>query len=241
MKTLFQFGLILLCAVPASTNELWSNAVDLYDSYGELVPGELLIEFSQYNGSGEHISTEESLLRFTVGADGEPESELIWARKDGEDVTEERRENPQGGSPFGGGPGGGDDGEEDGNAFSGLQKSPFDPAEQSNVEIEDTGRIERVGGIRARRFDFVHKTGPDSSNVGTAWLTPDTGMPVKIELTLSQLPFYIESLSMRQYFGRDEQDRWISTALEFDGVGRVLFFRREIVSRLEFSDYFRLP
>lgn len=240
MKRLILLITIFGCAAGASANELWLSAVDLYRQYGDLLPGRMLIEFTQYNGAGEEVSDEQSLLRFSLGPDGEPETEVIWARKDGEDVTRERREDPQSGAPFGGQAGDDDDGE-GGNAFSGLQKSPFDPAEQQNVEYTDTRQVERVGGMLTRRFEFVHHTEADAPNIGTAWLALDSGMPVKLELTLERLPLFVESLVMRQFFGLDAEQRWVSTALEFSGAGSVLFFRREIESRLEFSDYFRAP
>lgn len=239
MKRFILLIVLIWSATGLSGNELWQNAVDLYQRYGDLLPGRLLVEFTQYNGSGELISTEQSLVRLTIGPEGETRSRIVWARKDGEDITEERRDDPQGGSPFGGQPG--DDDDDGGNAFSGLQKSPFDPAEQENVEYTDTRRMERVEGVMARRFEFVHETDADAPNIGTAWLAVDSGMPVKLELTLERLPLFVDSLIMRQYFGMDSQERWVSTALEFSGIGQLLFFRREIESRLQFSDYFRAP
>ncbi len=233
--------LLVLAFQGVAANELWDQAVSLYGEYGDLLPGRMLIAFTQYNGRDELISTEESLLSIGIGSDGEPETTIVWATKDGEDVTEERRENPQGGSPFGGGPDSDGEEEDEGNAFSGLQKSPFDPAEQEHVVITATPTVERVAGVVTRRFDFVHETGADSPNVGSAWLATDTGMPVKLELTLESFPFYLESFLMTQYFGRDERDRWVSKTLEFSGSGRLLFFQRTIESTLEFSDYFRAP
>jgi hypothetical protein len=228
--------LAIIVASPLIGQELWQQAVDFHRTYGDLTPGRVEVRFSQYNGREELVSNEESLYVISVTNDGELDSRLIYARKDGEDVTDERREDPSGGSPFGGGPEGESEG---GGAFSGLGKSPFDPEEQGNVVVTATEEINRVNGYRARRYDFVHHTGADSASIGSAWLETQTGMPVRLQVGLEDPPGFVDTFRMVQEYSLDDQDRWVGTSLRFSGAGRILFFRRRIESSLDFSDHFR--
>lgn len=233
-------AILLLLLAPAlvlPATPLWERAVELYRSYGDLVPGRMEIRFDQYNGRGKLVATEESEIDIWVDADGEVQSRVIRATKDGEDVTEERRENPRaGGPPFGGGPG--DSQEDDEGAFAGLQRSPFDPLEQANVRIVDVGPAALVNGVRAQAFEYEHRTGPEAVTRGTAWLSVDTGEPVRLDATVEPLPSFVREFVLRQHFDRDDEGRWIVRELEFDGAGRFLFLERRIESRLVFSDYF---
>ncbi|MFP4376726.1 MAG: hypothetical protein ACLFP4_06750 [Spirochaetales bacterium] len=232
----YTLATFLSLALQVFGQELWQEAVEYFQTYGDLTPGRITVTFSQYNGREELVSTEESLYLVSVDESGELDSSLVYARKDGEDVTEERREDPGSGSPFGGGPQGESEG---GGAFSGLGKSPFDPAEQPNIEVTATSEFTFVGGSRARRYDFVHETGADSASVGSAWLDAETGMPLRLQIGLAQPPGFIDAFSMVQEYALDDQDRWVGTSLHFTGAGRILFFRRRIESVIQFSEHFR--
>ena len=238
MRTIAVTLFLLLPSLVLQATPLWERAVELYGSYDDLVPGHMEIRFDQYNGRGKLVTTEESEIDIWVDESGEVQSRIIRATKDGDDVTEERRENPRSGAPpFGGGP---EDGEEEGDsAFSGLDRSPFDPLEQANVRILDAGPTVIVNGVRAQAFEYEHETGADSLTRGTAWLSVETGEPVRLHATIEPLPTFVRDFALRQHFGRDEQGRLVVRELEFDGVGRILFLERRIESRLIFSDYFR--
>lgn len=228
---------LLLGSALAHGNPLWQNAVELFDRYGGLVPGRMTVRAVQYNGRGNVVSLEESELEFFLRPDGEVDANVIYALSDGEDVTEERRENP------GGGPGAfpGAEGSQDDNAFSGLQRSPFDPAEQENIQITRIGPPVEMGGTTARIFEFVQTTGEDSRTVGTAWLNEESGEPLALELMVEPLPRIVTEFAMRQEFARDEEGRWIVRRIEFDGEGTLLFLRRRIETELVFSQYFPSP
>ena len=239
-RTWILLVLLLLTPLLAFPDALWQRAVDLYDQYDDLVPGSMEIRFDQYNGGGDLVSKDESQIDIFLGADGEVETRIVYARKDGEDVTAERREDPSSGAlAFGGGMGG--EGENDGEGFAGLQRSPFNPAEQANLELTDTGRVERIGGVRARRYEFELRTGRNSRNVGTAWLDSESGEPRRLEMTIAPLPPFVNSFSMVQEFARDADNRWVTGELRFSGQAGFLFFTRRVESRLVFSEYFRSP
>lgn len=239
MKRIVLLTIIVTAAQAVLADPLWQEAVDLYAAFGDLLPGRMEISFEQYNGRGNLVTAETTEIDVWVDTDGEVRSEILRATRNGEDVTEERRENPQsGGPPFGGGTDERED-DEEGGPFSGLQRSPFDPEEQANVVVTEPGAVELIDGTRARRYDFVHTTGPDTATTGSAWLSAETGEPIRVEATIEPLPPLVDEFVIRQHYGRDEQDRWVTKLLEFDGTGNVLFIRRRIESRMVFSDYFR--
>ncbi|MFW5685742.1 MAG: hypothetical protein ACOC0O_03725 [Spirochaetota bacterium] len=240
MRRVLTVAIALSVLSTAAASPLWDGAVELWGRYDDLVPGYMQILFVQYNGGGDLVSTDESEIRIFVDETGEIQSHIVFARKDGEDVTAERREDPSGGAPpFGGGPP--DDEDDDGGGFAGLQRSPFDPAEQANLAYTDTGRVEWVDGRRTRRFEFEHQTARNSRNVGTAWLAVSDGEPVRVELTIDPLPAFVNEFAMVQGFTRDDDDRLIVDELEFSGRAGFLFFTRVIESRLVFSEYFPSP
>ncbi len=238
MKYALLFGFGLLAATVAPANSLWNDAVDLFDAYGDLIPGRMEISFDQYNGRGRLVTSDRSTIAIWVDDTGETQTRIISAERDGEDVTEERREDPSSGAPpFGGRPG--DDEEADDNAFAGLSRSPFDPDEQEHVTITRIGAVENVDGVRSQVFEFRHRTSDSAANVGTAWLDAETGEPVLLRLTIEPLPRVISEFEMEQSFARDEQGQWVVRRLDFVGAGSILFLQRRIESRLIFSEYFR--
>jgi hypothetical protein len=222
-----------------SASDLWDMAVEYYAVYGDMVPGRLSIRFDQYNGRGRLVSSEFSELELSMGPDGEVQSEVVFASKDGKDVTEERRENPSGGAPFGGG---NDEPDDDSDSpFAGLQRSPFDPDEQDRVTVVDTGRRERINGIQTRVHEFEQRTGESARTVGTAWIAEESGTPVKVVASISPLPGFVDSFEMIQTYDTDRAGRWFMTSMEFIGEGNILFIRRRLESEFLFSDYFPLP
>jgi len=235
MKRSLVLLITALCASTVSASSLWDNAVELYRSYGDLVPGRMDIRFEQYNRRDELVSTDASAIEIFLDESGEIASRVIKAERNGKDVTDERRDDPSSGAPPFGGPG---DGESD-NVFAGLARSPFDPAEQANVTITRVGPPERVAGVTAQPFEFEHRTSSRAVNRGTAWLAAGTGEPVRLVLTVDPLPRFVSDFVMLQHYARDESDRWVLRTLEFDGAGHLLFLHRRIESRLIFSEYFR--
>ncbi len=229
--------MLVVSAGAAISSELWDRAVDLYDAYGDLLPGRMNVQFDQYNGRGGLVSSERREIAVDVGSSGEVESRITYASKNGEDITEKRRNDTVSGAPFGGG--GGD--EQSDSPFAGLQKSPFDPSEQVRVTVIDTGRSETIGGVRTRIHLFQQSTGGENMTTGTVWLAEETGAPVKLTASIEPLPGFIDVFQMIQTFETDSEGRWYMTRMEFVGEGNILFVRRRLESELEFSEYFLPP
>ena len=229
--------LLVISAAGAISDELWDHAVDLYDAYANLLPGRMSVRFDQYNGRGELVSSDVSKIEIEVGPSGEVEGRTTYASKNGEDITDERQNDPRSGAPFGGG--GGD--QQSNSPFAGLQKSPFDPSEQAGVTVIDTGRSETIDGVRTRVHLFQHSTGGENMTTGTAWIAEATGAPVRLTASIEPLPGYIDRFQLVQTFETDSKGRWYMTRMEFVGEGNILFIRRRIESAFEFSEYFLPP
>jgi hypothetical protein len=225
---------LLLLAASASGAELWDRAVEYYDEYGDLVPGRMYIRFEQYNGRGKLVSSEFSEIELVRGAAGEIEGRVVFASSDGEDVTDKRQDSPMATGMFGGEA----SEEESDSPFAGLQKSPFDPAEQDSVAVVDTGRSDLVDGVQARVHTFRHQTGPESLTIGTAWLSEESGSPLLLVASVEPLPGFIDSFEIVQRFATDAAGRWYMTRMEFNGEGNILFVRRRLESEFQFSEYF---
>jgi hypothetical protein len=231
---------MLMLPATLSANTLWDRAVDLYRETEGLVPGRMAVSFIQYNGRGQLVGTETSELELRINGDGEVEAYVISAESDGEDVTQERRENPQSaGGPFGGAPDGDD--EPGGGPFAGIQISPLDPDEQDRVRLTRVGPITLLDGIQVREIDFIHQTDEKRANTGTAWIAVETGEPVALEITIEPLPMLVHEFRMRQEYGRDADGRLVMQRMEFVGEGTLLLIRRRIESELIFSQYFPSP
>lgn len=236
MRRILLVGLLAIASAAWST-ELWDQAVILYEQNQELLPGRMIIRFDQFNGRGDLVSSETSDVLLYLDESGEMQSTIVSATKNGRDVTESRRENPSSGSPFGSRGGGGNESDDD-NAFAGLQRSPFDPLEQSHVLVVDTGRTEYVGTTAARVHEFELRTGEKSRTTGVAWLSVSDGTPLRVEATVAPLPIFVQIFEFVQEFSTDEAGRWFMSSMEFNAEGSFLFIRRRIESVFEFSDYF---
>ncbi len=230
-------ALLLVSAAMPLSADLWEQAVSLFEANQRLVPGRMEITFDQYNGWGRHISSERTVIEISLDESGELDTRILYAEKDGRDVTEERRENPQGGNPFGSGPDDGDDDPDEESPFSGLQKSPFASTEQDAVSYQDTGRREIRGGRLTHLYQYTHAATESAATTGIAWLAADSGAPVAIEATLSPLPGFVDTFSMTQEFAQTDES-WYLESMTFDGEGRILFLRRRVESQMAFAEYF---
>jgi hypothetical protein len=204
-------------------DNLWNQAVSLYADSRSLVPGRMSVVITQYNGRGRLISSQETEYLISLDENGEVVSTVVASREEGEQP--EQQDRPAG---------------EENGGFEGIERSPFDPDEQSSVSVERSGETVTVNGIRTQPYSYRHQTGPDTAMVGTAWLSVADGAPVAISYTMEPLPRLVDHFEVRQTFQAGELGLTVES-VEFEGSGRFLFFRRRVESRLVFSEYFRVP
>ena len=228
VKTLLRFLLLCLVTFPAAGSELWDRAVDIYSRNADLVPGRMYAYFVQFNGRGHLVNEVEAEYTISLDENGEMVSELVYMNENGSEGDAEA-------DAASGASGGGEAG-----AMSGLQLSPFDPDQQRTVTIGREGMTERIGGRIAIAVPYRHQPSDESTIAGTAWLSVEDGTPLRLTYTLDPLPRFVDRIEVTQEFATDE-DRWMVASVEFEADFRILFVRRSLESRMEFSEYFRAP
>lgn len=220
-------GLSAVLVAPATADaterELWSKAVESFSLNDDWQAGRVEVSFVQYNRRNERISSYRSIMAVTVGTDGKLETTVLESYQDGDPDDASRS-----GGPFGG----------DDNAFSVLQTSPFDPAEQHRVRTRGTDALRTIDGRSTRAYEYTVRGDGKRSAVGTAWLDVNSGKPVLLEATIEPLPGYLESFDASQRYSEND-GKWTTESLDFTAEVKFLLIRRTIESSMRFSDYFR--
>jgi len=230
VRILLRLVLLLIAVFPVAGSELWDRAVDIFDRNSDLIPGRLHAYFVQFNGRGHLVSETEAEYEISLDENGEMVSELVYMRENGEAADGDA----DAGSGASSSPDGG------GNAFGGLDLSPFDPEQQGVVSVGREGMTERIGDQIAVAIPYRHQTNDEATVEGTAWLSVEDGTPLRLVYTLDPLPRFVDRFEVVQEFTTDE-NRWMLTSVSFEADGHILFVRRRIESRMEFSNYFRAP
>lgn len=247
MKLLSSFVLVSIALAPVGADTLWDNAVSIFEENRDLLPGRIEVRLTEYGGRNRRVRNEEHGVYLTTPApDGEPDVEIERVIRNGEDITEERRADNDGGgfeSLFGP-PQSSDipEGEEreDGTGGPG-ESSPFDPDLQHLVTYERNGESRLVNGRRTTAFTFRQRNedDPDQSVTGTAWLDARSGAPLLLESTFDPLPSrLLDTFVFRSHF-TETGDGWYLTRLDVDVIAQILLVRREFESVITFSDHFR--
>lgn len=234
-------------AARSGGDQLWNAAVSLYHETAAWQPRIISIHSMEYGGRGNLKHEEVSVTRQYLSDDGGLETELVSVVRDGEDITEERRANPQANrsfGPAGGGQsdGGGADGEDEdsGRAFAALFESIFDPEQQKHVSYRRTGRRRQVDGEPAVAFSFTHEPNEDAVAEGTAWLHVESGEPLLVESSLDPPVIFVKNFAMVYRYGTRNGD-WRLRSMEFDVSAGMLMFTREFDVNMEFREYFHAP
>ncbi len=226
--------LLMLSSSLLSADTRWKNAVSIYEHNQDWMPRSMVILTEELNNEGEVQSWELQRLAVFKNRDGEVESRILSAQKNGEDVTEERRKNPDSGNPMAGAP------EDEESDFSSFQKSPFDPEEQADVSYRRTGKSRWIDGERSYEYSFEHLHEKDRKTFGSAWLGDNSGAPKLVAISMDPLPTFVHHLEAKLYYSFDTEEGWYMKKMTFEGRGGFLFIRKNIRSTITFSDYVRM-
>jgi hypothetical protein len=227
--------MLLISASFLPADARWNRAVSIYAKNQDWLPRSMVILTEELNNEDEVQSWELQRLAVFKNSDGEMDSRILSAEKNGEDVTEERRKNPQSGNPMAGAP------ENEDSDFSSFQKSPFDPEEQPGVSYRRTGKSRWIDGRRTYEYSFEHLHEKDRKTFGSAWLADDSGAPILVAISMEPLPTFVHHLEAKLYYRFDADAEWYMKKMSFEGRGGFLFIRKNIRSTITFSDYIRMP
>lgn len=219
---------------------LWRQAVTVYQENAEWQPRLITVRTLEYDGRGNLRHEEVTVTRQYLADDGELESELVSVVRDGEDITEERRENPESNRSFGPPTGSEDQAESASDGFVPVYTSIFDPDQQAYVDYRRTDRTRVVDGERAVAFEFTHQPNENARAEGTVWIAAESGEPLLLESTLDPPMIFLQEFG---YIYRFETDggEWRLRTMEFDVQAGLLMFQRIFDIRMSFDDYFYAP
>ena len=233
--------------LPLQAEVLWNRAVDLFEANSTLVPGRVEMHAREYGGRNRRLRNEEhGIYRTRLTAEQELETEIVRVVRNGEDITDERRADGNGGgfaAIFGPPPDMPEDqeGEEEERTGGGPgQSTPFDPALQHLVTFSRGGDTRMVAGRRTVAYAFRQQSedDPEQFVTGTAWLDAQSGAPLLLESTLDPLPSrMLNTLAFQSWFS-ETADGWFLTRLDVNIVVQAVVVRREFETTISFSEHF---
>lgn len=220
---------------------LWRKAVATHKASRDWFPERISILSEVLNRRGEPRSITELYFSLRLGADNRMHTELTRALKNGEDRTAKMRakvviHDPRTEMP-----------PDDESAYSvSISDSPFDPERQGHVSYRYAGEKRTIFGRSCERFDFSYRTAivrkgrrEELTWSGMAWLEEGSGLPVKLEFSLSPLPSRIRSLWAIYLYETSRPDRWVLRKATLSGHGGFLFISKRFRTTTTFSDYRR--
>jgi hypothetical protein len=237
--------LVLFAIAPAAASAtqqdpLWDRAISVYEENADWHPRLITVRTEEYDGQGNLRHEERTVTRQYLTDQGELESELVSATRDGKDITEERRENPDAGRTFGPPTGSEDQAESSPEGFAPVYQSVFSPEQQRHVEYTRTGRTRRINGRRAVAFSFIHEPNSEARAEGTVWIDEETAEPLLLESSLDPPMIFVQEFSYSHRFAT-EGDEWRLRTMRFNVGAGLLMFKRDFDITMEFSDYFYAP
>jgi len=222
---------------------LWQKALDLFKKNSAYYPQKINI-LSEVLDRHEQPSTITELF-FALRLDdaGRLQTEMTKALKNGKDISTamkkkvEIRNLDDDNAPK----------KEDAVTVS-LSDSPFNPERQGAVSYHAKNERRALFRRLCRRYDFTYRTEIIRKGktekltwTGMAWLEEVSGIPVKLEFSLTPLPARIRSLWTIYTYGISQPDRWVLNQITISGSGGFLFIKKRFRSTTTFSDYRRPP
>lgn len=227
----------------AAPTGLWLKAVNIHRRNRNWYPERISILSEVLNRSGRPSSVTQLFFSLRMGADGRLETQLTRSLKNGEDTTLKMREKVRIRDPRQ------REGPDNEDTYSvSISDSPFVPERQHAVAFAAGSEKRSLFGHSCQRFDFSYRTsivrkGETEELIwnGMAWLEEGSGLPVKLEFTLTPLPSRINRLWAIYLYDTARPDRWVLRQVTISGQGGFLFIRKRFRTTTTFSDYRRPP
>jgi hypothetical protein len=116
-------------------------------------------------------------------------------------------------------------------------KNPFKPAEQPKYDFKLIGPETGAVGWRIH-FDPKVRGAPGLL-MGDAWVDPEAGTTLRMDVTPSKLPDHADRVNMRMEYGAMTPAGLALSKMVVDGEGHFLFFHQRMKAILAVSDYQR--
>lgn len=219
MHLLFLLLFFSIAFYAAADDLLWQKSLDLFSRNSSWHPGTMLVRTKEFDDAGKLRSTAYTEIEYKVSNEGELESEVINAVKDGRDITEKqnrgrrKEENP-------------------------FIISPFNPEFQESIVVTPTDDSKQVGNSLCRRFDLSLEY-DKRHYTGTAWLEKKTGAPLLLILRMESLPVFLDSMTMTFHYTFLDKGTWYASRIEMEGSGTILFQKKIFYSETTLANHFR--
>jgi hypothetical protein len=241
---------------------LWAQAVKMFESNKDLVPGKVLQKIQELEDDGRVKSESNAEVSLALDGAGKLKSDIIKASKDGKDVTakerkkaeerskkeaakEQKKKDAEKNVKKDSKSNSGGDSKERSHSFS-MGDSPFNPEIQNDVRVTETNARETIGGRSCVRFGYTYPAraetpskGKPAMVKGAVWIEEGTGYPVKVEFTNDPLPKGAKSMLTTLHYGSVNNGPWIIERMEFEASGSFLFLKKRIRGDIAFSDYWK--
>ena len=220
---------------------LWMQAVEIFETNKDLVPGKAIQKIQEIDDHGRVKSEQTIESSFSLDEAGKIRSNIIRALEDGKDITAEQRKKVVEAEKK--------DAKRKSDKRShslSLGNSPFSAERQGDVRVTETTTREMVDGAMCIRFEYSYpeksedrSKGKPATVTGSAWIEEKTGRPRKLEFTTDPLPKHAKSMSTTVHYGADENGAWVAKRMLFEASGAFLFLDKRIRGDFLFSNYWK--
>ena len=229
------FSITALAAADTTADPLWAKATGVFLENYTWTPGRMEILSEELDKSGKVKSSERRLLAVSLTDDNHTRTEVVFAEKDGEDVTAEEREKQEEDEES---TSESDSGSDDSANGGGFFPSPFDPDLRDKVSWERSDNTSLVGDRLCRQYDVRMHWEKKRYYVGVAYLDLETGVPLRFDATIDPLPMFVKFLDVRVDYNSDPQ-AWYVTSVMFEGKGSIVLIEKWFRTSMVFGQYFR--
>jgi len=250
-------------AVVKAHPALWAQAVKIFESSKDLIPGKAIQKIQELEDDGRVKSQTDVDITLSLDGAGKIKSDIVRASKDGKDITAEERKKAEerskkeaarksakqeaakkdakkdSKSDSDG------DSKERSHSFS-MDASPFNPERQNDVRVTEAKSGEMIDGARCTCFGFSYpeKTAKQSKGkpaaiVGKAWIDESSGRAITLEYTSDPLPKHVKSMTTTMRYGMDGTGSWVLKQMVFDVRAAFLVINKKIHGDITFSDYWK--
>ena len=233
---------------------LWMQAVSIFESNKNLVPGKVSQKIQELEKDGRVKSETDVDAAYSLDAAGKIKTEIVKASKDGKDITAEQRKKSdeaakkqakEDAAKKASKKDAAGESDEHSHSMS-LDDSPFNPDRQNDVRVTKAASGETIDGTRCACFEFSYPEklpagakGTPATIKGKAWIEESSGRPVKLEYVSDPLPKHVKSMSTTLRYGADANDSWVVKEMIFEARGSFLFIGKSIRGDISLGDYWK--
>jgi hypothetical protein len=211
----------------------WERAADMGKRSKDYVPGSMRTETVEYGKKGEVASREESLNALVYDSSGQVESRIVWARKDGKDVTEEKRAEYEKARAKADGKKGKP---KDNENFSMSLPDPLNPPEGATVKRGTPASV-KDGGRDYWDFPFEYKQKGIFDYQGSLRIDAASGMPVSMDYKLKPLPIGVRYAEFAISFEPFGEGAFVATAMKIGFDAKLIIFEKKMDMAVTMQEY----